>query len=136
LFFRHLSELKINEHTNADQLLSLIQPAFYVEEVEHDAAENIKTWLLQYVERLKSDGKSDDARRQQMNAVNPLYVLRNYLAQEAIEQAEAGSYTLIHELQEVLKNPYQKQEGKERFAQKRPDWAKHKAGASMLSCSS
>lgn len=136
LFFRHLSELEINMNTNVDQLLSMIKPAFYVEEIAADEADNIKTWLSQYVERLKSDGKTDEARRQQMNSVNPLYVLRNYLAQEAIEQAEAGSYTMIHELQEVLKNPYEEQVGKERFAEKRPDWAKQKAGASMLSCSS
>jgi uncharacterized protein YdiU (UPF0061 family) len=123
-------------NTNVDQLLSMIKPAFYVEEIAADEADNIKTWLSQYVERLKSDGKTDEARRQQMNSVNPLYVLRNYLAQEAIEQAEAGSYTMIHELQEVLKNPYEEQVGKERFAEKRPDWAKQKAGASMLSCSS
>lgn len=136
LFFRHLSELEINADKNADQLLAIIEPAFYIEELETDAADNIKTWLLQYVERLRNDGKTDATRRQQMNSVNPLYVLRNYLAQEAIEQAEAGSYTMIHELQEVLKKPYEEQPGKERYAQKRPDWAKHKAGASMLSCSS
>ncbi len=136
LFFRLLSKLEINKTTDANQLLSLIQPAFYVEEIETEEADNIKTWLLQYIERLKSDSRPDELRRQQMNAVNPLYVLRNYLAQEAIEQAEAGSYSMIHELQEVLKNPYEEQVGKERFAEKRPDWAKQKAGASMLSCSS
>ena len=136
LFFRHLSKLELNKKTDVNQLLSIIEPAFYADTIESDEANNIKTWLLQYVERLKKDDKSDEDRRQQMNAVNPLYVLRNYLAQEAIEQAEAGSYTMIHELQEVLKNPYEEQEGRERFAQKRPDWAKSKAGASMLSCSS
>jgi len=136
LFFRHLSTLEINKTTDADQLLAIIQPAFYAEEIEPDAVDHIKSWLLQYMERLKIDGRPDEIRRQQMNAVNPLYVLRNYLAQEAIEQAEAGSYTMIHELQEVLKNPYEEQVGKERFAEKRPDWAKQKAGASMLSCSS
>ena len=71
-----------------------------------------------------------------MNLVNPKYVLRNYMAQLAIEAADKGDYTVISELFNLLKNPYEEQEEFEKWFVKRPDWARHKVGCSMLSCSS
>jgi uncharacterized protein YdiU (UPF0061 family) len=71
-----------------------------------------------------------------MNAVNPAYVPRNYLAQLAIDRAEAGDLTYLHQLMRVLRDPYTDRPEHAAFAGKRPDWARQRPGCSMLSCSS
>ena len=71
-----------------------------------------------------------------LNAVNPLYVPRNYLLKCAIEEADKGNFDEIHQLFNVFRAPYQENSQWAKYSQKRPDWAKEKAGCSMLSCSS
>ncbi|MDR6678375.1 protein adenylyltransferase SelO [Pseudomonas oryzihabitans] len=89
-------------------------------------------WSQAYRARLDAEGGAPADRTTRMNAVNPLYVLRNYLAQQAIEQAEAGDYSEVRLLHEVLSRPFETQPGRERFAQRPPDWGKHLE----ISCSS
>lgn len=112
-----------------------LQNCFY-QRITQTQQEQWQQWLSLYVKRLAHNKTTSEATVIRMNQVNPKYVLRNYLAQQVIEQAEKGDYSLLHQLYEVLKNPYDEQPEFEHFASKRPDWAKHKAGCSMLSCSS
>ncbi|HEY0254153.1 MAG TPA: YdiU family protein [Kofleriaceae bacterium] len=78
--------------------------------------------------------KADVAAR--IREVNPIYVPRNYLVQEVIQATERGDRTELLALIDVLRHPYDERPGLERYAQKRPEWARSKPGCSMLSCSS
>ncbi len=141
LFFRNLAHVSILENTvepaAGRELPEALLDAFYQpDELTPDYREKMNAWLERYASRLKSDAMDPVERRRAMNRVNPLYVLRNYLAQLAIDKAEEGSFGLIHELLDVMRNPYEEQPGREKFAEKRPEWARNRAGCSMLSCSS
>jgi len=88
------------------------------------------------MERCTEMDATPAVRAQRMNAVNPKYVLRNYMAQLAIDKADEGDYSLINELCQMLKKPYDEQPEYQQWFAKRPEWARHKVGCSMLSCSS
>ena len=142
IFYRQLAKIDTNVETplNAsvcEDAINLLSTAYYVpEQITPEYKTRLCLWLNRYVDRLKIDGTPDAIRKQRMNAVNPKYVLRNYLAQLAIDKAEQGDFSMVNELLELLRHPYDEQPGKEEFADKRPDWARQRAGCSMLSCSS
>ncbi len=131
LWFRGLADVD----PQAPSLLPM-DDAFYDEAKRNVAKPELNRWLAKYAARLADDPQTSAQRRERMRQVNPRYVLRNYLAQQAIDQATQGDPSGIHELLDVMRHPYDDQPGREAFAKKRPDWARHKAGCSMLSCSS
>lgn len=131
LFFRQLGHWREDADPRA-----LFAPAWYREEqVDGDYLGRLEAFLADYRARLSGDGDAD-ARSARMQRVNPKYVLRNYLAQLAIDAAEAGNYDEVNTLLDVMRRPYDEQPGRERYAERRPEWARERAGCSMLSCSS
>jgi hypothetical protein len=94
--------------------------------------EAFDNWAGRYKDRLRAEGSRDDERRQRMNRVNPAYVLRNYLAQTAIEKAQQKDFSEISRLLTLLQNPYDDQPGMEAYAAPPPNWGKHL----QVSCSS
>jgi len=134
LFFRNLGNFSKEKPNNG---LEVIKDAFYIpNEVSDTNAQQWRAWFESYATRLQKEVISDSERKEKMNCVNPKYVLRNYMAQLAIDAADKGDYTLIDELFQLLKQPYSEQKEMEKWFAKRPDWARHKVGCSMLSCSS
>ena len=134
IFFRKLNQY--NPEKTSDGV-EVIFDAFYApKEVSGVLRKKWNTWFESYKERLKQESLTFEERKQRMDQINPKYVLRNYMAQLAIEAADKGDYALIDELFKLLKNPYQEQIEHEKWFVKRPDWARSKVGCSMLSCSS
>lgn len=140
LFYRNLANVDAESQTKQtdDDLLAPLLDAYYTpNELTSDQKTQIATWIRTYIKRVQQEGTPNTTRKTKMNAANPKYVLRNYLAQLAIDKAETGDHTGVNELLDVLRNPYDEQPSKEEaYAQKRPEWARHRAGCSMLSCSS
>lgn len=89
-------------------------------------------WLERYHERLQRESRAHDEREYAMRRVNPKYILRNYLAQQAIEAAQEGNDQPLKELLSVLSRPYDEQPEYEHYAALPPDWGKHMS----ISCSS
>ncbi len=133
LFFRGLAKVDAENAVDGDDadLMAPLLVAYYApEELTDEYKQRLCAWLRTYC------AQGPQGRAAKMNAANPKYVLRNYMAQLAIDRAEEGDFSQVNELLEVLRHPYDEQPQNEQHAQKRPEWARHRAGCSMLSCSS
>jgi uncharacterized protein YdiU (UPF0061 family) len=131
LFFRGLADVDPQAPSIAP-----IADAFYDAARQDAIAARLDAWLARHAARVRDDTLPPEVRRTRMNAANPRYVLRNYLAQQAIDRAEQGDYAEIVTLLDVVRHPYDEQPGREAYGARRPDWARERAGCSMLSCSS
>lgn len=137
IFFRNLADFKRDDEESTDAWFDLIKEAFYEpNKVKDSIYEKWQSWFNQYHKVLQQEARTDEERSASMNQVNPKYVLRNYMAQLAIDAADQGDYSLVEELHELLKQPYAEQSEQGKWFAKRPEWARHKVGCSMLSCSS
>ena len=112
LFFRRLGQLQL-EDVAADAPLRDL----FIDRAAFDE------WAVQYRARLRQEGSVDTMRRQAMDAVNPKFVLRNYLAHNAIEKAQNKDFSEIARLLAILERPYDEQPEHEDYAKLPPDWA-------------
>ncbi|XP_054551155.1 protein adenylyltransferase SelO-like [Talpa occidentalis] len=127
--FRQLSEI------TQSQLLELHIPQQFWALKMISKHELFPTWVSQYILRLKSNrNDSDSERRKRMATVNPRYVLKNWIAESAVQKAERNDFSEIHLLQQVLRHPFQKHPAAEKagYSSPTPSWAKDL----KVSCSS
>jgi uncharacterized protein YdiU (UPF0061 family) len=137
LFFRALAEVSVTELPEDDAaVVAPLAESYYAESGAAEVRAETAAWVRRYGALAASDGRSDQSRRDAMNQVNPLYVMRNYLAQMAIDAAEQNDFAKVTELLDVMRHPYDVQTGRAEYAMKRPEWARERVGCSQLSCSS
>ncbi|MEZ5598203.1 MAG: YdiU family protein, partial [Pseudomonadales bacterium] len=126
LFYRQLGQGDASE-LSPERLAE----AFYQPGEAHRCA----VWLDQYRATLTAQGVNEADRRSVMRRTNPAFLPRNYLVQQAIDDAEAGDFRQLHRLMDAARRPYSDDHPPELLA-RRPDWARERAGCSQLSCSS
>jgi serine/tyrosine/threonine adenylyltransferase len=112
LTFRNLSKL-----SKRDASLDAPVRDLFLDRAAFDA------WAARYRERLSMESRDDASRAGAMNRVNPKYVLRNHLAEQAIRQAADKDFSEVARLLEVLRHPYDEQPEHEAYAGLPPDWA-------------
>lgn len=121
LFFRMLGDFQLDNPVSDEPLRDL-----FIDRLAFDS------WVAQYRRRLQQENSRDAERREAMHAVNPKYVLRNYLLQSAIEKAQDKDFSEINTLLQVLQRPFDDQPEHQKYADRPPDWAR----SLKVSCSS
>jgi uncharacterized protein YdiU (UPF0061 family) len=121
VFFRRLANLKCDDPSTEAPLRDL-----FIDRAAFDA------WLIHYRKRLQQENSVDQARKIAMNHVNPKFVLRNHLAQTAIEKAQQKDFSEVKRLLHILQHPFDEQPENEAYAALPPDWA----ASLSVSCSS
>ncbi|MBD1576585.1 YdiU family protein [Vibrio sp. S11_S32] len=129
-FFRQLSMLDLpDQSTQQSKISKNAQQQVLDLFIDRNAA---KYWLDKYLTRAEQEPASTEQRCQSMRLANPKYILRNHLAQIAIDKAEDGDYREVKILMELLKNPYKEQPKYDHYANLPPSWAQDLE----ISCSS
>jgi protein adenylyltransferase len=122
-FFRTISELDIS--TGDAKTLNALRDKCV-------DLNSFDTWFYHYQERLQQDIQDSSLRLSKMQSVNPIYLLRNHLAQIAIDKAKQGDYSEVNRLHDILRTPFTRQSGCEKYEALPPGWAKDLE----ISCSS
>jgi uncharacterized protein YdiU (UPF0061 family) len=134
IFFRLLAG-EVTRSSAPEGLSEPLRAAFYAP-VSALHARRVGEWLARWWHRTRQQRAAPAELAQRMNAHNPRFVLRNWIAQEAIDAAHAGDFAPVRGLLEQLRRPYDDDPSRPVMAGKRPDWARRKPGCSALSCSS
>ncbi|KTD65655.1 protein adenylyltransferase SelO [Legionella spiritensis] len=112
LFFRTLSDFQSDGDVSRFDVLCR-------------SPDELHAWLERYQARTIQEGTPASIRERRMKQANPKYILRNYLAQQAIERAyEQQDYREIDQLFRVLQHPYDEQPEYLEYAGLPPSWAK------------
>jgi uncharacterized protein YdiU (UPF0061 family) len=135
IFFRRLAAVPLDPSAPDAALVEPLRDSFY-RRASPERQQRVAAWLRQYIARAQHEGVAAATRTARMNAANPKYVFRNYLAQQAIDALATGDASVLERLMRVLERPFEEQPGEEELAARRPEWARHRAGCSALSCSS
>lgn len=136
LFFRALSQWDPHTQAKEDKLDSIVETFYLAEKFRGEVKQRWLLWLTGFADRVLKEAQSASTRLSKMNSVNPIYIMRNYLVHQAIEQVEQGNLSILERLMSAMRQPYDETDSFVELAGKRPDWAQHQAGCSMLSCSS
>ncbi|MDF1781353.1 MAG: YdiU family protein [Alcanivoracaceae bacterium] len=117
--FRFLADLDVEKRTSRAR-------------DEFNDVDAFDQWCETYIDRMSDEDISADARVALMNQSNPKFILRNYLAQQAIADAEQGDYAEVRRLHTLLCHPFDEQPEFGHYADLPPDWGRHME----ISCSS
>ena len=120
-FFSALADLPVAHVTTTN-----------LSEFTESANQQWSNWLEKYRQRLLLEKASDPIRQQQLRSVNPRYLLRNYMAEEAIREATQGDYRLVNQLLPILRHPTEAHDHLQHYQHAPPDWAR----SICLTCSS
>ena len=130
LFFRFLTKNSLDSLTEAK-----IVKLSYLSNLVGEHFSIFNDWKNEYLKLINDQNIDEGKRKKIMEKNNPNFILRNYITQEVINELENGNNKKLKEIEEIIKNPYSNNINS-KYITKRPDWAKNKAGCSMLSCSS
>ncbi|MCK5942622.1 MAG: YdiU family protein, partial [Planctomycetes bacterium] len=134
IFFRSLVEV-VTEAAAPERMPAATAAAFYGTPSAGHVDGGVQ-WLQRWWQRTHREPRAPAEIAAALRGTNPRFVLRNWLAQTAIEAAEKGDLSVLERLFDVLQRPFDDQPQHAELAGKRPEWARHKPGCSALSCSS
>ncbi len=135
IFFRRLADVSVDADPAA-RLAPLREALYDPSTLDGEHGRALVQWLERHASRIRAEAEPPTARRARMLAANPKFVLRNWIAQLAIDDTTRGDTRRIERLLNVLQHPYDEQPEQADLFTRRPEWARQRPGCSALSCSS